>query len=82
MESTDPFCTAASAVATTATAPTPLYAQLAEEIAASIRRGAWKIGDRIPSVRQLSRERGVSAATVIRAHELLEEQGYIESVPR
>jgi DNA-binding transcriptional MocR family regulator len=82
MESTDHFCTAAGELAAEATPRTVLYAQLAEEIAASIRGGAWKNGDRIPSVRQFSRERGVSAATVIRAHELLEEQGYIESVPR
>jgi DNA-binding transcriptional MocR family regulator len=82
MESTDHFCTAAGALAAAARPRTALYAQLAEEIAASIRGGAWENGDRIPSVRQFSRERGVSAATVIRAHELLEEQGYIESVPR
>jgi DNA-binding transcriptional MocR family regulator len=82
MESTDPVCTAAGELAATATPRTALYAQLAHEIAASIRGGAWDKGDRIPSVRQFSRERGVSAATVIRAHELLEEQGYIESVPR
>ena len=82
MESTDHFCTAAGELAAAATPRTALYARLAEEIAASIRGGAWKSGDRIPSVRQFSRERGVSAATVIRAHELLEEQGYIESVPR
>ena len=82
MESTDHFCTAANELAGTAAPRTALYARLAEEIAASIRGGAWENGDRIPSVRQFSRERGVSAATVIRAHELLEEQGYIESVPR
>src|SRR6202453_1524876 len=82
MESTDHFCTAAGELAAAAMPRTALYARLAEEIAASIRGGAWENGDRIPSVRQFSRERGVSAATVIRAHELLEEQGYIESVPR
>lgn len=59
-----------------------LYQQLAEEIAAAVRDGSWTTGERIPSVRQLSRERGVSAATVIRAYEQLEEQGFIESMPR
>ncbi len=82
MESADPFCTGVDALAAAATRRTALYARVAEEIAASIRSGAWENGARIPSVRQFSRERGVSAATVIRAHELLEEQGYIESVPR
>ena len=82
MESIDHICTTAGALAEAATPRTALYAQIAEDIAASIRGGAWQIGDRIPSVRQFSRERGVSAATVIRAHELLEEQGFIESMPR
>lgn len=59
-----------------------LYVQLAEEIATGIRDGIWARGERIPSVRQFCRERGLSAATVIRAHELLEDGGYIESVPR
>ena len=59
-----------------------LYQQLADEIAASVRNGSWTTGERMPSVRQLSRERGVSAATVIRAYEQLEEQGFIESMPR
>lgn len=82
MESTDHFCAAAGELTAAATPLTARYARLAEEIAASIRRGAWENGDRIPSVRQFSRERSVSATTVIRAYELLEEQGYIESVPR
>ena len=56
--------------------------QLAEEIASGIRDSIWARGGRIPSVRQLCRERGFSAATAIRAHELLEDGGYIESVPR
>jgi DNA-binding transcriptional MocR family regulator len=59
-----------------------LYQQLADEIAASVRNGSWTTGERMPSVRQLSRERGVSAATVIHAYEQLEEQGFIESMPR
>jgi DNA-binding transcriptional MocR family regulator len=82
MESTEPVCAAADESAAAATPRTALYARLAEEIAASIRGGAWEKGERIPSVRQFSRERRVSAATVIRAHELLEERGYIETVPR
>jgi DNA-binding GntR family transcriptional regulator len=43
MESTDHFCTAAGPLAAAATPRTSLYAQLAEEIAASIRGGTWKV---------------------------------------
>jgi DNA-binding transcriptional MocR family regulator len=82
MESTEDFCTAAGGSAAGARPRSALYVRLAEEIAASIRGGLWTTGERIPSVRQFSRERGLSAATVIRAHELLEERGYIETVAR
>ena len=82
MESTDPFCTAAGHLNTATTPRTALHARLAEEIAVSIRGGAWENGHRIPSVRQFASERGVSASTVIRALASLEEQGYIESMPR
>lgn len=82
MEPSEPFCIAAGASAAGSQPHATLYLRLAEEIAASIRGGAWGTGERLPSVRQLARERGLSAATVIRAHELLEELGYVESVPR
>jgi DNA-binding transcriptional MocR family regulator len=59
-----------------------LYVQLAEELASAIREGVWATGERLPSVRGLCSERGLSAATVMRAHELLEAWGYVESVPR
>jgi DNA-binding transcriptional MocR family regulator len=59
-----------------------LYLQLAEELATAIREGVWSAGERVPSVRQLCRERGLSAATVMRAQELLEDWGYLASVQR
>jgi DNA-binding transcriptional MocR family regulator len=59
-----------------------LYQQLADDLAVLIRQGALKPGERIPSVRESSRERGLSAATVIHAYELLEGQGFIETRPR
>src|SRR5512142_742734 len=59
-----------------------LYQQLADDLTVLIRQGALKPGDRVPSVRETSRERGVSPATVIHAYELLEGQGLIESRPR
>ena len=59
-----------------------LYERLAESIAKLIREGALAAGDRVPSVRQLRADRGVSPATVTRAFELLEARGFIEARPR
>ncbi len=59
-----------------------LYKQLAEDLTVLIRQGTLKPGDRVPSVREISRERGVSPATVIHAYELLEGQGLLETRPR
>ncbi len=62
--------------------PRSLYRQLADDFAASIRDGTLKAGERIPSVRELSRDRGLSLATVVHAYEVLEAQGLIETRPR
>jgi DNA-binding GntR family transcriptional regulator len=59
-----------------------LYQRLAEDISALIRDGTLPLGERIPSVREISRERTLSTATVVRAYELLEGQGLIETRPR
>ena len=59
-----------------------LYKQLADDLTVLIRQGALKPGDRVPSVRETSRERGMSPATVIHAYELLEGEGLIETRPR
>ena len=59
-----------------------LYKQLADDLSVLIRQGTLKPGDRVPSVREISRERGMSPATVIHAYELLEGEGLIETRPR
>ena len=58
------------------------YEALAEEIAASIRDGLLRPGQRLPSVRQTSAARAVSTATVFQAYYLLEARGMIRSRPR
>jgi DNA-binding transcriptional MocR family regulator len=58
------------------------YRALATEFAELIRQGTLRTGDRIPSVRTLTRERGISPATVMRAYETLEAEGLIETRPR
>jgi DNA-binding transcriptional MocR family regulator len=58
------------------------YEALAADIAASIRSGALKPGDRLPSVREASRTRRVSPETVFEAYYRLEAQGLVHSRPR
>lgn len=59
-----------------------LYEQTALRIATLIERGTLRPGDRIPSVRRLSRDAGVSPATVVRAYEFLEQRGLVEARPQ
>ena len=58
------------------------YEALAADIAASIRNGTLRPGDRLPSVRQASSSRHVSPATVFEAYYLLEAKGLIRSKDR
>lgn len=58
------------------------YEALAEEIAQSIRTGVLKLGDRLPSIRQTSSRRGVSASTVFEAYYMLEAAGLIRARER
>lgn len=59
-----------------------LYARLAVKMADQIRSGAMAAGERMPSVRQLSKREKVSVSTVIAAYSLLEEQRWIEARPK
>ena len=59
-----------------------LYEAYAGELAQSIREGVLKAGDRLPSVRQASASRGVSASTVFEAYYLLEAGGLIRARER
>jgi len=58
------------------------YEQVAEKILSLIRNGILKEGDKIPSMRQLSSELGVSVNTVKEAYWTLEKQNHIEAVPQ
>lgn len=59
-----------------------LYESLAQEIAAQIRRGLYRPGDRLPGVRAISGGRRISIATAVAAYRQLEDAGYIEARPR
>jgi len=59
-----------------------LYEQVAAELGDLIRQGTFRAGERIPSVRQLSRQRKISITTVLQAYMELENQGLIETRPQ
>jgi DNA-binding transcriptional MocR family regulator len=59
-----------------------LYEQLASHISGLIGDGTLRPGERVPSVRETVRERRVSPATAMRAYQLLEARGLIETRPR
>ncbi|WP_431275055.1 PLP-dependent aminotransferase family protein [Variovorax ureilyticus] len=59
----------------------PLVRQLHEAIAQHIDRGAFAVGARLPSVRELARECGVSTMTATNAYQRLVADGYAEARP-
>jgi DNA-binding transcriptional MocR family regulator len=56
-----------------------LYLQLAGAVAGQIEAGTYRPGDRIPSVRKLRDQFGVSLTTVLQACRVLEDRGLIEA---
>lgn len=69
-------------MAATDTAGEKLYQQVARQILRLIEDGTFQPGDRLPSVRQLSRQQGVSLTTVLEAYGILESDGRIEARPQ
>ena len=59
-----------------------LYEQIASNITEMIRHGTYRTGERIPSVRQMSRQQDVSISTVLQAYLVLENRGLIEARPQ
>ena len=59
-----------------------LYLQLANDLERQIRCGVYRLGERLPSVRELKAERRVSLATATHALAELEDRGLIEARPR
>ncbi|AWC76030.1 PLP-dependent aminotransferase family protein [Serratia marcescens] len=58
------------------------YATLAAILSQRIQQGLYPAGHRLPSVRALSQEHGVSISTVQQAYRLLEEQRLVEARPK
>lgn len=59
-----------------------LYLNLAEQLGARIEQGLYHPGDRLPSVRALSQEHGVSLSTVQQAYRHLEDLGLATPRPK
>ncbi|MFB9674186.1 GntR family transcriptional regulator [Streptosporangium vulgare] len=57
------------------------YKRIAAQIRAGIESGEIRPGDRIPSIREIMRDEGVSTATATRVAAVLRAEGYAESVP-
>ncbi|MFH8285514.1 GntR family transcriptional regulator [Streptomyces antibioticus] len=59
----------------------PPYRRIAAQIKGRIERGELQPGDRIPSVREITRDEGVSVATATRVASVLRAEGYAETIP-
>ena len=57
----------------------PLYIGIYESIRENIVSGAYRLGARLPSKRELAAEKGVSVITVEHAYALLCDEGYVEA---
>lgn len=59
-----------------------VYLEIAERYEKYITLGVIKAGEKLPSVRIAAGELGVNPNTVQRAYSLLEERGFIRSMPK
>jgi len=58
------------------------YHGVAAEIQLQIEQRIWLPGDRIPSIRKMSKMQNISPMTVLKAYELLESEGWVYAKPR
>ena len=59
-----------------------MYVQIAERLEKQIRQTLLKPGDKLPSIRALSQEQGISLSTAFKAYGELESTGMIEARPK
>ncbi|MDA3961233.1 MAG: PLP-dependent aminotransferase family protein [Planctomycetota bacterium] len=60
----------------------PAYLTIADAVRDAVRSGAYPPGARLPSVRDLGEQWGVSLATAAESYRLLEREGYLISAPK
>lgn len=61
-----------------AASTTPLFEQLAASVRSEVGRGALGAGDRLPSARDVAESLDVNLHTVLRAYQLLRDEGLID----
>ncbi len=59
----------------------PLYAQIERQVRALLGSAFWKVGDRLPSVREAAVRLRVNPLTVVKAYRHLQEEGLLEIRP-
>ena len=59
-----------------------VYEQLVNEYKRFIELGIIKKDEKMPSCRELARELGINPNTVVRAYDVLEQLGYIITIPK
>jgi GntR family transcriptional regulator len=59
----------------------PIYRQIASQVREAVARGRLALGDRLPSVRELSKSLVVNPNTIARAYTDLEREGVLNSRP-
>jgi DNA-binding transcriptional MocR family regulator len=60
----------------------PMYVDVADELCALVQSGQLKAGDRLPSVRRLVQQRGISATTAVAALRAMEHRGFATARPQ
>lgn len=55
----------------------PIYVQLRNQIVMGIGRGDLKIGESLPTVRQLAADAGINTMTANKAYQILKAEGFI-----
>lgn len=58
---------------------TPIYIQITDQVRRQVESGDLRLGDQLPTVRQLATELRVNFNTVARAYRLLDEAGLIST---
>lgn len=58
----------------------PIYEQLENQLRDNILNGALKADEKLPSIRQLAKDLGISVITVKRSYDDLESEGFIQTI--
>ena len=59
------------------TNPDPMHRQVTDQVKDAIARGTLRAGEKLPSIREMSRALSISPITIKRSYRDLEQEGYI-----